>query len=104
MSALPVTHELKAWPAPFQAVRTGAKRYELRKSDRDYRVEDWLHLREWDPDSQAYTGRQLWAQVTYITRGGEWGLPEGLCVLGLGDAQQSASRSIALGANLVVGP
>jgi len=97
MSAIPMIHELKTWPGPFEAVRTGAKRYELRKADRDFRVEDWLNLREWDPTSRSYTGRQLWAEVTYITRGGEWGLPDGLRVLGIDAPHASPSRPVALG-------
>lgn len=84
------THELKTWPDPFQAVWDGAKTYEIRTNDREFKVGDLLHLREYDPATGSYTGSFLMRAVSYMTLGGEWGLPPGLCVLGL------ASPGIAL--------
>lgn len=81
-----VSHELKCWPEPFQAQLDRIKPYEIRKADRDFRVGDWLWLKEWDPGNGEYTGRELNRLVTYITRPGQWGLPPDLCVLGAGDA------------------
>jgi hypothetical protein len=78
----PMTHELKTWPDAFDAVYTGRKRYEVRVMDRDFCVGDRLHLREWDPD-QKYFGREFLAEITYMTSGGDWGLPPGLCVMSL---------------------
>lgn len=62
------THELKIWPDFFDAVRCGAKKFELRKDDRDYQTGDVLILREYDPETQTYTGRQFNAVVTYTLR------------------------------------
>lgn len=76
-------HDLKCWPDPFQAVWDGLKTYEIRVNDRDYGVGDELTLREWDPKTETYTGREVSAYVTYMTRGGEWGLPVDLCVLAI---------------------
>jgi hypothetical protein len=91
-------HELKTWPEPFRAVLAGEKRHEVRIDDRNYRVGDLLHLREWDPaqwgvfapesnsnGAGKYTGRDLLVLVTYITRG--WGLPEGMCVMSIEEAK-----------------
>lgn len=80
----PIRHELKTWPAPFAAVRARKKTYEIRRNDRDFQVGDLLWLREWFPETGKYSGRLVVAPITYITRGGEWGLPPDICVLGLG--------------------
>lgn len=70
-------HELKCWPAQFDAILRHAKTYELRKNDRDFRDGDELLLREWKPRSQkredgVYTGRQMRARIGYVTRVDDW--------------------------------
>lgn len=77
------THELKTWPGAFQAILDGKKTYEIRVNDRDFQVGDNLHLREFDAEAGAYSGRELTVRVTYMTRGGEWGLPDNLCVMAI---------------------
>lgn len=62
-------HELKCWPQFFEAIEEGRKRYEVRHNDRDYRYGDTLHLREWDPKDEAYTGRTMRVVVTYLMQG-----------------------------------
>lgn len=59
------THELKTWKEPFEAILSGAKTFELRKNDRDFKVGDTLRLREYDPLTDTY-GRQLEVLVTYM--------------------------------------
>jgi hypothetical protein len=76
------THYLKTWPEPYAATQAGAKSYEIRRNDRDYRVGDLLFLQEWNPTERLYTGREMFRLVTYKTSGGEWGLPADLCILG----------------------
>ena len=92
-------HELKTWPEPFQQVWLGNKTHEIRKADRLFAVGDVLHLREWKPrggvdrmfspgDIAAdhpgeYTGRFIRAEITYLSMGGTWGLPDGLCVMSI---------------------
>jgi hypothetical protein len=80
----PMVHELKCWPEPFEAVAQGRKPYEVRKFDRDFRVGDALMLQRWDPKTKEYSGTAALVPITYMTPGGEWGLPEDICVLGLG--------------------
>jgi len=77
----PVTHRLKTWPEPFQALWDGRKHHEIRRADRDFRQGDWLELREWDPGTETYTGRIAHARVTYLSMAGTWGLPADLLVM-----------------------
>ncbi len=76
-------HEVKTWADPFRATWSGDKPYEIRNDDRGYRVGDVLHEREWYEHCDAYSGREMFARITHKTSGGEWGLPSGLCVLGI---------------------
>lgn len=70
-------HHVKIWPEYFAGVVSGTKRFELRKDDRGYAVEDLLHQQEWDPATQTYTGSDAWFRVTYICRGPAFGLEAG---------------------------
>lgn len=84
------THELKTWPEPFAAIKSGTKMFEFRSDDRRPRfaVGDVLHLREHVPSRLGDgrdTGDALVARVTYVARGPDWGIPEGYCVLSLAD-------------------
>jgi hypothetical protein len=75
------THELKILPQYFDDVMSGKKRFELRKADRDYKLGDYLYLREWNGE---YTGRYCFRKITYIYEGtGEYGLAEGYWILGI---------------------
>lgn len=61
-------HELKCWPVYFKPVLDGTKPFEIRENDRDFKVGDVLHLREWDYGGRgSYTGRETHRRVTYIT-------------------------------------
>lgn len=74
-------HELKCWPAQFQAVWDGDKLFEIRYDDRGFQKGDRVGLREWDPDRVCscrdtgkthaedcprYTGRWLSAEIGYV--------------------------------------
>lgn len=77
------THDLKTWPNYFGAVMSGAKTFEARVDDRGFDVGDRLMLREWEPFTEMYTGRELERYVTYILRDTEHVAP-GYCILALG--------------------
>ena len=59
-------HELKCWPEYFQAVQSGEKTFEVRRFDRPFAVGDILLLREWDPKSGDYTGREIRCRISYL--------------------------------------
>jgi hypothetical protein len=64
-----VFHELKILPEYFEAVIGGLKSAEVRKNDRDYKVSDYLELKEWDALSEpftGFTGRIIVRQFTHI--------------------------------------
>ena len=57
-------HYIKILPQYFRAIERGEKTFEVRFNDRDYKVEDVLHLKEWM--NGGYTGREIVAYVTYL--------------------------------------
>lgn len=67
-------HVLKCWPKFFKAIVSGEKTFELRKNDRDFRVEDTLLLMEYDPETKEYTGEQVRVCVRTLEN------LDGLCV------------------------
>lgn len=75
-------HELKCHPIPFRDVVKGLKSYEIRVNDRGFTVGDSMLLREWDPLEEKYTGSELAADVVHMIEG-SYGLPPGLCVMGI---------------------
>jgi len=93
------THYLKTWPEYYKAILTGAKTFEVRKNDRDFKVGDILVLQEWDPTEPkdhvqptgpiGYTGRSYRAYVSYVlhaTGPAYKAIEEGYVVLGIIEA------------------
>ena len=78
-------HELKTWPKYFAAVRSGQKRFEIRRNDRDFKVGDILVLREFDPDSETYTGPVEERQITFLLSEEDYGVIHGFVVIGFGE-------------------
>lgn len=62
-------HELKTLPEYFQPVIEGKKTFEVRRNDRDFKVGDYLNLKEYHPKTLEYTGCNLHVEVTYILNG-----------------------------------
>lgn len=75
-------HDLKIWPMWFSQVTGGHKAFEIRWNDRDYKCGDMLLLREWDPETEAYTGRETYRRVSSIIHNHQ-GLVEGYVLMGL---------------------
>lgn len=74
-------HDLKCWPSQFELITSNQKRHEFRKDDRGYEVDDWLILREWQPNDEQFTGNVALVSVECITNAGEFDVPEGFCVM-----------------------
>jgi hypothetical protein len=84
-------HFVKCWPDAFRALEDGSKRFEFRKDDRDYKVGDLMRIAEWTPFEEydyqravvkgEYTGKELLMEITYILRGGRFGVPDGYAVM-----------------------
>ena len=78
------THELKIWPQYFRAILSGSKTYEVRINDRCYCLGDTCHLREWDPETQKYTGRDCFVKIIHITNSADWDMiPNHLAIFGI---------------------
>lgn len=60
--------EIKIDPMYYEFVISGAKQFEVRKEDRDYRVGDYVLMREYDWLCNEYTGRYARVIIKYIQR------------------------------------
>ncbi|WP_082705950.1 DUF3850 domain-containing protein [Aneurinibacillus thermoaerophilus] len=50
----------------------GRKKFEIWKNDRGFEEGNTLVLKEFDPDKQEYTGREVETAVTYMTDYTQW--------------------------------
>ena len=80
-------HRLKTVQPFFNDVMIGAKDFELRKDDRNFQVGDRLDLFEGDEQVEDIEARQnknhVHRFVKYKLKGGQFGLHEDYCILGL---------------------
>lgn len=80
-----MTHALKTWPEYFDAIVEGKKQFEVRKADRDFTVGETLLLQKFDPITQKYTNQEIKMEITYILKGGAFGIEDGYVVMGIKD-------------------
>ncbi len=74
-------HTIKCIPKYFNLVKSGEKRFELRKDDRDYEVGDAVILEEWDDIDSKYTGHVLLIpEIDFIFKDVHEGLHGGHCI------------------------
>lgn len=69
-------HEVKIWQDFFDDAASGAKPFEVRLNDRDYKVGDLLLQREWLPGANetgstgllqgCYGNRSILQEITYV--------------------------------------
>lgn len=80
-------HELQIWPKFFEAVVSGDKTFEIReKRDRNFQVDDILHLSCYDPTT-GYDGRQVSKRVSYTIDDPTF-CPDGYIIMGLRDLEK----------------
>lgn len=80
------THELKIAPEYFKAVVEGVKTFELRYNDRNFKVGDTIILKEYEhlfDMEYRHTGKEVTREISYILKGGIYGLSKGYVILGL---------------------
>jgi hypothetical protein len=85
-----MVHKLKTWSKYFSLVKSGEKPFELRKNDRGFLAGHELLLREYNPQTQTYTGQTLRRKITCVLEGSEaeeFGLKPGYCVMGLAEIE-----------------
>lgn len=95
-----MTHELKTWPEPFEAVWMYRKTAEFRPDDRGFSEGDMILLREWCPHDREYLGREIRAMVTDVRRGGGFGIPVGFAMLSFVPLDRKAVAADAAGVPL----
>ncbi|OGZ03232.1 MAG: hypothetical protein A2430_02820 [Candidatus Liptonbacteria bacterium RIFOXYC1_FULL_36_8] len=61
--------EKKIWPEYFQEIINGKKTFELRLNDFSISESDTLLLKEWNPTTKSYTGREIEKKIGYV---GKW--------------------------------
>ena len=60
--------EKKVWPEYFQKIVSGEKSFEVRLADWECNPGDLLVLKEWNPKTGQYSGRELKKKVTYVAK------------------------------------
>ncbi len=75
------THELKVLPGYYLALIGDIKPFEVRKKDRDYKVNDILILNEWSPE-KGYTGSKQIRKISYILDNPDY-CKDGYVILGM---------------------
>ena len=76
-------HELKTWQPYFDAIKTGVKTFEVRKNDRGFCQGDTLCLREFDPNTQDYSGEVINAKIGFVLHGVGFGIEPEFCVFSI---------------------
>lgn len=80
-------HHLKTYSQPFWLVKHGYKTFEYRKHDRAYFATNLLHLQEYNPETDKYSGYDGWYEVTYVLYAKdappEFGIPQDYCIMSI---------------------
>jgi hypothetical protein len=75
-------HTLKTINPHFHYVWQGVKTFEFRKNDRNYRVGDYLKLKEYFPDTDSFSDRIVFGRITHILSHNDFAdVPENYVIL-----------------------
>lgn len=74
-------HEVKILEQYANINNEGKKPWELRKNDRNYKVGDWIRFHIIDDETKEPTGFSYRRKITYLFKGGEYGLKKGFCIM-----------------------
>lgn len=85
-------HELKILPEYYKAQVEGKKNFEIRKNDRNYKIGDKLVLKEYDPETNSFTGQSFVTEITFIT---DYQQKDGYVVLGTKDLALDVYRRMS---------
>ena len=80
-------HTIKIRPRFFEDTTSGAKPFEVRNNDRDFRKCDYVALNEYEPNEdiperERYSGRSALFKITYVLDNPEY-CKSGYVILGL---------------------
>lgn len=81
---MPTIHNLKCFAPYYDAIMRGDKLFDVRKDDRSFQTGDTIHLQRVEVTPADYAHYPpLICKVTYVLRGGQFGIEPGYVVLGL---------------------
>lgn len=94
------THTLKTLPAAWDAIKSGEKRFEVRRNDRFFQRGDIVRLRKMDEtgryyatgDGGSFSTCDLDFQIGWILQGGQFGIEPGYIVFQLEPVTQTEQR------------
>ena len=87
------THEIKILTEYVLPVAQGAKHFEVRKNDRNYKEGDYLLM--FGINSSKYpTNEMIGARVDYVLHGAQFGIEDGYCVMAITVDQQNVLKLI----------
>ena len=76
-------HNLKTHTDVFLDVAIGAKKFEIRKDDRNFHTGDILNLEKFNPETEKYEYGYVLAKVDYILVGGQFGIQKGYVAMSI---------------------
>ena len=77
------THNLKIYDTFFNKHAAGVKPWELRKNDRNFKVDDFIVFNVIHHNTKEPLGISYIRQVTYVFKDAGYGIKEGYCLLTL---------------------